>query len=219
MAVNLIGDTAFGMVFNGLVEAVLEATTRVTTFSSSLNSLKTTLAPLKCYFDQVETLNGKLHSPQRETDMFILRLAEGESLVRKCTRIKWWNLYKKYSYSKKIADLERSLIRFFQLDVQAEMVRDHKMLLVGEADLHEQLNAVNHRLDRLLSVVKNHQRSRHSKQKAIYSRKNVSNYLQQVGMEKQMAKKTKSGEETFEEYLSKVKEGKDKIAAGALLPY
>ena len=34
-----------------------------------------------------------------------------------------------------------------------------------------------------------------------------------------MAKKTKSGEETFEEYLSKVKEGKDKIAAGALLPY
>ena len=47
----------------------------------------------------------------------------------------------------------------------------------------------------------------------------MSNYLQQVGMEKQMAKKTKSGEETFEEYLSKVKEGKDKIAAGALLPY
>ncbi|KAL3526743.1 hypothetical protein ACH5RR_011399 [Cinchona calisaya] len=152
---SLIEGSLVGLLFDRLLKAVLEATQRIATFNSGLNSLKSTLLSLKDFFEQVARLNKVLHSPQHETDMFINRLREGETLVRNCSRVEWWNICRKVSYSRKITALEKSLIRFFQLTVQAEIVRDNKMILA-------EVNVLTKKVDELLSRSKYYQQQNFS---------------------------------------------------------
>lgn len=149
---ELFEGSIIELLLERLLQEVVDAAKRITTFRSSLNSLKSTVFSLKAYFEEVARLNKVLHSPQQETDMFINRLREGETLVRNCSQVKWWNLYKKISYSKKITELENSLTRFFQLIVQADMVRDHKKMLIW-------IDEVNNKLDDLVASSKSQQNS------------------------------------------------------------
>ncbi|KAL3526742.1 hypothetical protein ACH5RR_011398 [Cinchona calisaya] len=147
MAVNLTEGAALGTVFDRLFQAVLDGNQQLTTFTSTLNSLKSTLALIKPILDDLEKLNKALDRPEQETEMFVGRLIEGENLVRKCSKIKSWDLYNKHSYSKKIKKLEDSITRFFQLDVQAQMVRNTKRILIEVKD-------TNQKLDKVLSILK-----------------------------------------------------------------
>lgn len=148
MAASLGEGAGLGEVFERLFRAVLGISQKLTTFSSSLNSLKSTLASLKPIVDDLEKLNMALDRPQQETDLFIHRLREGERLVAKGSKMKSWELYKKYSYSKKISDLEDSIMGFFGVDVQALLVRDTKQVLV---ELHD----VDKKVDKVLAALKN----------------------------------------------------------------
>lgn len=148
MAVSLGEGAGLGEVFERLFRAVLGISQKLTTFSSSLNSLKSTLASLKPIVDDLEKLNMALDRPQQETDLFIHRLREGERLVAKGSKMKSWELYKKYSYSKKISDLEDSIMGFFGVDVQALLVRDTKQVLV---EVHD----VDKKVDKVLAALKN----------------------------------------------------------------
>ncbi|CAK9185435.1 unnamed protein product [Ilex paraguariensis] len=143
-----MADLILGAVVGELLAAVIEATKQAINFKSSLDNLKTTLIAIQPFFDEIEKLNKLLDARKEETGMFIDRLKEGKNLVLKCSTIKSWNVYKKIRYNKKLTDLDSSLLRFFQIDVQALMARDSKKILVG-------VNDNDQKLDRILSILKN----------------------------------------------------------------
>lgn len=142
MAANLTEGAALGSVFNLLMAAVLDVTQKVATFKFYLDRLKTTLNSIKPLFDDIERLNEVLNRPKEETESFLTQLSRAEKLVRRCLEIKSWNFYKKYTYSKKLNQLDQSLLRFFKLDAQLHMVRDSRRIMVGMRDVDEKVDEI-----------------------------------------------------------------------------
>lgn len=148
MATNLIEGASLGSVMSLLMTAVVDVTQNVATFNFGLDRLKETLSTVKPLIEDIEKLNELLDRPQQETDSFLCQLKRGEKLVRKCSKIKCWDFYRRYTYSKKLKDLDESLLRFFQLDAQVHVVRDNKRIMVGMREVDE-------KVDGILSILSN----------------------------------------------------------------
>ncbi|CAK9166436.1 unnamed protein product [Ilex paraguariensis] len=148
MAGNNVGGAALGAVFGELLKLVVYVTKQAIYFKSTLNCLQTTLNDIHPVFDDIDRLNRLLDARKEEIDSFTGRLEEGKKLVLKCSTIKCWDVYKRVKYNKKLTGLDKSLLRFFQINVQVLLARDSKKMLVGHNDLEEKLNKV-------LSLVQN----------------------------------------------------------------
>lgn len=108
-----------GAVFADLQTAILDVVKTTARFRSTFQRLETTILAVKPMFDNMERLCAVLNRTERETAMFVDRMREGKELILKSSKVKQWNLYKKYVYSKKLKKFDKSLRRFFQIDVQA----------------------------------------------------------------------------------------------------
>ncbi|KAA8531755.1 hypothetical protein F0562_006528 [Nyssa sinensis] len=148
MAMDLFGGAALGTAFGELLEAVMEVKDNAIKFNAVLNSLTSTLNSIEPVFSEIEQLNRVLDRPEEETKMFTYQLERGKTIVRKCSEIRWWNFYKKHSYAKKLMELESSLLKFFQIYVQAQVSRDNRQILV-------ELKQVDVRLDQIHSNLRN----------------------------------------------------------------
>lgn len=67
--------------------------------------------------NEMEKLTEVLDHPKLEKEMFITFMRHAEDLVLQCMRIKW-NFYKKYIHALKLDELNASMLRFLQTDVQ-----------------------------------------------------------------------------------------------------
>ncbi|KAL3526744.1 hypothetical protein ACH5RR_011400 [Cinchona calisaya] len=148
MAANLFEGAALGSAFNLLTAAVVDVTQTVAAFSCRLDRIRGTLFSVKPLIEDIEKMNKLLDSPKQETDAFLDQLRKGEKLVRECSKIKNWNFYEKYIYSKKLKFLEKSLVRFFQLDGQVHLHRDSRRTMVEVRDVGE-------KVDEILSILSN----------------------------------------------------------------
>lgn len=109
-------------------------------FKSKLKRLQETIDKISPIFNDIEKLNQILDRPQQETDSFIDQLKRAEVLVKECKKIKYLNVYMKYTLSSKLDELEESLLRFFQIEVQLHQARDTKEILVAVKDMHKRLD-------------------------------------------------------------------------------
>ncbi|CAI9775608.1 unnamed protein product [Fraxinus pennsylvanica] len=139
---DLLGGGAIGVAFDLLMQAILDVTIEVATFNSELEHLKLTLILIKPFVEDIEKLNKVLNFRQQGAEELANRFRKGENLVRKCMEIKWWNAIKKYSYAKKLEKYEASLLWFFQINVQAELSRDGKIVAVGVKVLEEKMDKI-----------------------------------------------------------------------------
>ncbi|KAE9466859.1 hypothetical protein C3L33_01208, partial [Rhododendron williamsianum] len=76
--------------------------------------------------------------------MFADKLEEGKRLVQKCARVRWWNLCgcAKPLYANRLIAFDRSLVRFFNIDVTAQISRDIRKI-------QETVNVNHGRLERI----------------------------------------------------------------------
>lgn len=102
-----------------LLEAIKDVLSKSKEFKPRLKQLKSTVDRMTPIFKDILTLNREGHRPETESKVLADQLLEGESLVRKCAGVRWWN---KSSYTKKLIDYDRSLTRFFQIDVTAQIL-------------------------------------------------------------------------------------------------
>ncbi|GAA0146404.1 hypothetical protein LIER_36305 [Lithospermum erythrorhizon] len=135
MAVCLVAGAALGPVFDFLYHAVINAAQKVAAFRPILNKLKVTMFTIKPIFNDIVKLNKVLQRPQEETDKFIDMLRQGEKLVQKCIKVKYWKFWKKHEYKKKLDNLQEELQWFFQIFVQADTCREIKRVRVGVDEL------------------------------------------------------------------------------------
>ncbi|KAJ9552592.1 hypothetical protein OSB04_016637 [Centaurea solstitialis] len=112
----LLAGAGVGEAVSKLTDAITHVITKTSKFRSALTELQQILARIKPIINHIEKLNVKLNRPTQESANFIAELKAAEDLVRECERIKWT-----YSHSSKLEKVNKSLLRFCQIDVQLQI--------------------------------------------------------------------------------------------------
>ena len=122
---------AFGEGFTVLHNTVTDVVSKARMFKPILKRLASTLDRLVPTVDEIKRLSEQLELPERETKRLMEQMDEGEKLVRKCLKIRWWNFVLKVRYSFKLEELDKEIKRFCQLDLLALCTRNVLRILVG----------------------------------------------------------------------------------------
>ncbi|XVF59487.1 hypothetical protein PTKIN_Ptkin07bG0279800 [Pterospermum kingtungense] len=128
MAAAIIEGAGLGIVFTELVTAVVEVTKTATLFGDVLEELESTLLSIRPVIKDIESLN-KVLGKEHETKQLMEIICKGQKLVRKCSKIQRWNIFKKTCYAYKLQGLKDSLERFCQIDMKTQQTRDIKEVL------------------------------------------------------------------------------------------
>ncbi|KAD4179628.1 hypothetical protein E3N88_28219 [Mikania micrantha] len=126
---ELLGDPLLSESFTKLTEIVIHVAKTTADFKPELDQLQNTLQLIAPIIDDVVKLNQILDRSEQQSAMFVDRIQDAEKLVQKCSKIKR-NFIKKYTHSLKLKDANNKLLRFFQLEVQADQLRDIRQTLV-----------------------------------------------------------------------------------------
>ncbi|XP_059623805.1 probable disease resistance protein At5g66900 isoform X2 [Cornus florida] len=137
-----LGGIALEAAVGELLSVVLDVTKKAIKFKSILKDLESTLQKIEPVFAEIEKLNKVLDRPAQETEMFTDRLKKAQKLVYKCSKIRWWNYCKKPFYAQKLIDLDASILKFFQIEVQAQMSVDNKRILVTVKEIDAKLDGM-----------------------------------------------------------------------------
>lgn len=139
---DLLGGGVVGVAFSDLEKAFIKVYKTIARFKSTFKRLKTTMDAIDLIFKDTRKLEQILERPQPELDFFADELKRGTELILLCSRIKSWNLYKKYVYSKKLQSFDQQLTRFFQINVQAHQLRSIRQVSKGVSDVSVKLDVV-----------------------------------------------------------------------------
>ncbi|KAI3750276.1 hypothetical protein L2E82_20910 [Cichorium intybus] len=131
MAAAALVGAGVGDAVSKLSDAIIHVIKKTSQFKSNLIQIQETITRNKPIFDEIEKLIEALDRPKQEKEMFIAQLKGAEALVLKCEHIKW-NFYKKYTHALKLHELNASLLRFCQIDLQLVMTRGILELLVAK---------------------------------------------------------------------------------------
>ncbi|XP_055805163.1 uncharacterized protein LOC129873980 [Solanum dulcamara] len=148
MAGNIIGGAALGQALRMLSESITQVGKTSVCFDSNFRRLNSMLLSIKPVLEDIETLNKALEGRESEIEIFKKRLEEGEKLVRKSAKIKRYNVCKRWYYSNKLADLEKSTMKFFEVHGLMQTCRDQKKILVA-------LKEEGEKLDEIYAILKN----------------------------------------------------------------
>ncbi|KAL6175253.1 hypothetical protein ACLB2K_051895 [Fragaria x ananassa] len=112
---------ALGLVFQLLFDAVTQVRVKNEMVKRLLRRFKSTLNYLQPLIEEVAKSKRVLHLSEQEVEMFISEVENGVELIHKCSKVSKRVNYKKYKYTNKILDLDKSLQRlFFELKGQVE---------------------------------------------------------------------------------------------------
>ncbi len=121
MATRATLRVAFGEGFAVFHDTVKDVASKVLMFKSILKSLKATLDTIAPIVNDIERLNE--HRPEAEIQRLIEVMKKGEKLIRKCSKVQWWDCFSKFYYSIKLCELDEAIVRFCQLNKQAHSTR------------------------------------------------------------------------------------------------
>ncbi|KAJ0457647.1 putative powdery mildew resistance protein, RPW8 [Helianthus annuus] len=101
-----------------LQKAVASQLKKTAKFRTLLKRIDKTLRTIESLLYANGRLARVLDRPEKETKMFIFYLENGKETVLKCSKIKCWNVYKKFVHANKLIRLDHELLRFFQAELQ-----------------------------------------------------------------------------------------------------
>ena len=144
VAESLLG-AAFEQVFTLLQETVKDVVSKARQFKGLLRNLDSTLDLLADTVKKIERSNQQRGRAVEKTQSLIEEMTKGEELVRKCLQIPWWNLVLIVKYSSKLSKLDKTILRFCQVDLQL-----HGTMTVFET--REIVSDISQRMDSIRSV-------------------------------------------------------------------
>ncbi|CAN4078816.1 unnamed protein product [Withania somnifera] len=142
MAGNMIGGAALEQAFRMLSQSISQVGKTSNCFNSNFRRLNSTLLSIKPVLEDIERLNKALEGRESEVEIFKKRLEEGEKLVCEREKIKSYNVCKRWYYSKKLADVEKSTMKFFEVHGLMQICRDRKKILLALKEEGEKLDEI-----------------------------------------------------------------------------
>ncbi|XP_059671011.1 uncharacterized protein LOC132316550 isoform X2 [Cornus florida] len=139
--IGLIGGAALGAVFGELLKLVMDVADKTKAFKSELNGLRATLNALDEIVDDIVKLDGELNVVEEKlTDL----LRGGKELVLKCSKIEGSkNIMMRPRHSNELIKFTDSLLKFFQINGQALLLREIKKNRVQMNQIMAKLNELN----------------------------------------------------------------------------
>ncbi|XP_068343215.1 probable disease resistance protein At5g66900 isoform X1 [Pyrus communis] len=122
---GLIGGAALGTAFNVLYDVLDELITKNVIFAPLLKEIKSRLDSLAPLLKDIEKSNRKLDLSDKELVDLKEHLEKGIEVVKKCKKIRWWSLYKRYKYANKLIEWDESLQRLLEI-LNVQGIRDMK---------------------------------------------------------------------------------------------
>jgi hypothetical protein len=92
-----------------LHDSVKEVVSKARMFKPVLKRLNSTLDRIAPIVNDIEQLNKQLDRPEAETKSLIEDMEKGAKLVRKCSKIRWWNYCFKAYYSDQLCELDGAI--------------------------------------------------------------------------------------------------------------
>ncbi|XP_062002216.1 probable disease resistance protein At5g66900 [Rosa rugosa] len=127
---DVFGGAAGGLLFNVLYDVLKELISKSMIYRPLLQNILSALDSYGPLIKQIEASNEELGLPQEEVANFKAHMENGIEIVRKCSKVRKWNIYKKYKYANKLLGWESALVRQLNL-LKAQGVRDGKKTLVS----------------------------------------------------------------------------------------
>ncbi|KAK0606281.1 hypothetical protein LWI29_036105 [Acer saccharum] len=131
MAAGNVGGAFLGAVFGEVLKVVTDAIHKAYKFKSELEELKSTLESITPTLQEIEKLNGVLDIPERETAKLRKEMIKGAKLVRQSSKMKRFCFFNRVNYADKIIKLKKSIESFCNVNLQTQMARDNKRILLG----------------------------------------------------------------------------------------
>ena len=147
MAAGAALGAVFGEVFAVFHDAVKEVGSKALMFKPILNSLESQLGRLAPLVEDIGRLSEQLELPKVETETLIEHMKKGEKLVRKCSKIRWWNYYFKVRYSTKLQELDKEIVKFCQVDLQVYGTRNALKALLSMNRMLQKVDSVGESLE------------------------------------------------------------------------
>ncbi len=109
---------AFGECFAVLHETVKEVESKALMFRPILKRLKSTLDRIAPIVNDIEQLSKHLDCPDAATKSLIEEMEKGVKLVRKCSKIRWWNYtFIVYNYFNTFNELGEAILMVEQKEI------------------------------------------------------------------------------------------------------
>lgn len=125
-----------GILFNVLYDLLKELISKSMIYKPLLKDMLSALDSFKPLFKQIEASNEELGLPEVELEKFKSHMNEGIEIVKKCSKVRKWHVYKKYKYANKLIRWDGALGR--QLDIlKVQEVRDVKKNLIAVHSIEE----------------------------------------------------------------------------------
>ncbi|XP_050137535.1 probable disease resistance protein At5g66900 isoform X11 [Malus sylvestris] len=138
---GLIGGAALGTAFNVLYDVHNELITKNVIFKPLLKDIKSRLDSLAPLLKDIEESNKKLDLPVVELVHLKEHLEEGIELLRKCKKIRWWIVYKRYKYATKLIGWDKSLQQFLEI-LNVRGIRDVKNSTVSLKNIEKLVSRI-----------------------------------------------------------------------------
>ncbi|KAK0605490.1 hypothetical protein LWI29_027381 [Acer saccharum] len=104
-----MAEAVTGIVVEGISRSILMAVKTVIKFESTLENLRRNVQSLNQNIKRITQLQESADELPDQINRLVLLLKEAEELIKKCSRIAWWNYFKKYRYAKRLTELDASL--------------------------------------------------------------------------------------------------------------
>ncbi|KAJ4900991.1 Disease resistance protein (NBS-LRR class) family [Raphanus sativus] len=118
-----VGSVA-GAVVSELLKVVIQEAKMVLTFKSVYTELASTMEDVLPIIQELEMLPGS-----GELKKFKDIIDEALLLVRKCSRVKRWNLPSKAKYTRKIEIINKKMLKYCQIQLQIIMLRNQRLIM------------------------------------------------------------------------------------------
>lgn len=135
MAVELVVNFALEKALETLFEAIIDVKDKAKEFKPALEKLKSTIEILQPMIKKIEELNRELDQNEGPTKELVLKIQDGQDVVRNCSNVRWWCLCRKREYTNRLLELNESLDKLLQT-VPLENAMNLKQILL----IHQHIN-------------------------------------------------------------------------------
>ncbi|KAK0604329.1 hypothetical protein LWI29_014564 [Acer saccharum] len=141
---DLVLAPAIGLVLQQFFEAIKGARGKTKKFDVVLTRLQNTVNSVAPKIDTISRMD-QAHDNymKQEIDVFVGQLEKGKELVTACAEIPRWNKYKKRKYAKRLEDMDASLCKLLDVELQAEQLLFIKRVLLDMAAINKKLDHMN----------------------------------------------------------------------------
>ncbi|WOH05423.1 hypothetical protein DCAR_0624839 [Daucus carota subsp. sativus] len=142
---ELLAGAALGAVMSELFQVVKTGAKHTLSFKSNLKTLKKTLKSVKPIFDTIEKLQEELKELEHQEEeilQFTKKLQSGVDLVKYCSTIHYLNVFKRPFYSKKLGDLDKAIVKFFNIQVQGLTAVNSLRAVIGVKQNGDKLDSI-----------------------------------------------------------------------------